>query len=171
MKKGIIIAGFAGIGKTTLAKKYSNVIDIESSPYKYDYSNVDKSEYEKIKGQNNRKLNVDFPKNYIKAIQDAQTKYDIVLVLLHPDILTEYDKNGIDYMLCYPTINMFNNYQNNLIKRGNDKKFVDKLVEIYPKRYQQFKSINCKQIELDDEMLEDALIRLGYNLIQQTYEK
>lgn len=36
MNKPLIIAGFAGIGKTTLAKKYKNVIDLESSIYKWD---------------------------------------------------------------------------------------------------------------------------------------
>ena len=31
--KGTIIAGFAGIGKTTAALRYDNVIDLESSHY------------------------------------------------------------------------------------------------------------------------------------------
>ena len=35
MAKGIIIAGFATCGKSVLGKKYSNVIDLESSNYKY----------------------------------------------------------------------------------------------------------------------------------------
>ena len=29
-----IIAGFGGVGKTTLAKKYKNVLDLESTPFK-----------------------------------------------------------------------------------------------------------------------------------------
>ena len=36
MAKGIIIAAFATCGKTYLGKKYSNVIDLESSNYKFD---------------------------------------------------------------------------------------------------------------------------------------
>lgn len=31
--KGTIISGFAGIGKTTAALKYDNVIDLESSQF------------------------------------------------------------------------------------------------------------------------------------------
>ena len=31
--KGTIISGFAGIGKTTTALKYDNVIDLESSKF------------------------------------------------------------------------------------------------------------------------------------------
>ena len=34
-KKPLIISGFGGVGKTTLAKKYKNVIDLESSNYQY----------------------------------------------------------------------------------------------------------------------------------------
>ncbi len=32
---GILIGGFKAIGKSTLAKKYSNVIDLESSNFEY----------------------------------------------------------------------------------------------------------------------------------------
>ena len=32
---GILIAGFGAIGKTTAAKKYKNIIDLESSNFKY----------------------------------------------------------------------------------------------------------------------------------------
>lgn len=40
MNKGIIIAGFATCGKSVLGKKYSNVIDLESSSYKYNNTNI-----------------------------------------------------------------------------------------------------------------------------------
>lgn len=167
MKKGVVIAGFAGIGKTTLAKKYANIIDVESSPYKYDYAGIDKSQYEKVKGSKERKPNKDYPQNYINAIIDAQTKYDIVLVWLHPEILEEYDKYGIEYILCYPSIEAFTSYRNNLLKRGNGVEFVDKLLNIYPTRYHQFKASAHNQIELKPgEMLEDRLINLGYKLIE-----
>ena len=67
-KKGIIISGFGGVGKTYLAKKYKNVVDLESSPFKYDYSNIENLDYEKLKGEPNRIIRKDYPENYIKAI-------------------------------------------------------------------------------------------------------
>ncbi len=35
IKKAILIGGYKAIGKSTLAKKYPNVIDVESSNYEY----------------------------------------------------------------------------------------------------------------------------------------
>ena len=84
-KKGLIISGFGGVGKTFLAKKYKNVIDLESSPYKYDYSTVNKKDYEKLKGTENRTLNPNYPQNYIQAIKEAAKKYDVVCVRFNGD--------------------------------------------------------------------------------------
>ena len=33
--RGILIAGFGAIGKTAVSKKYNNVMDLESSSFKY----------------------------------------------------------------------------------------------------------------------------------------
>lgn len=55
MNNGIIVVGFATVGKTTLSKKYKNVIDLESSPYRWDYSNIGNIPIEKRKGLKNRR--------------------------------------------------------------------------------------------------------------------
>lgn len=166
MKKGIVIAGFAGVGKTTLAKKYTNVIDIESSPYKWDYTNMDTSNLEKLKGTKNRKINSDFPQNYIKAIKDAQLKYDIVLVWIHPEeILPYYDSNNIDYYLCFPSKDAFKDYEDRFINRGNNRDYIDKVLNSYDKSYEQFKQNPHKKIVLEcGETLETALIKMKIKL-------
>ena len=38
---GKVISVFAGLGKTTVGNKYSNVCDLQSSPYRCDYSMID----------------------------------------------------------------------------------------------------------------------------------
>ena len=70
MARGIIIAGFATCGKSILAKKYSNVIDLDSSNYKYNNANIKNVPIEERKGTN-RQINRKWPGNYYKAISKA----------------------------------------------------------------------------------------------------
>lgn len=166
MKKGIVIAGFAGIGKTTLAKKYKNVIDIESSPYKYDYSNIKDFNIEEMKGKSGRIINKEFPLNYINAIKDAVKKYDVVLVWIHPkEILPYYDYYNIDYYLCFPSKEAISEYKDRFINRGNNQEFINKVINSYDKRYVDFINNPHKKIVLSKgETLEDALIKMDFKL-------
>lgn len=74
---GIIIAGFATVGKSTLGKKYSNIKDLESSSFKNIM--IDGLSVEEQKGTK-RKMNPMWPQNYYDAIIEATNQYDIVLV-------------------------------------------------------------------------------------------
>lgn len=169
MKNGIVIAGFAGIGKTTLAKKYKNVIDVESSSYKYDYSNMGTFDVEKMKGKNGRIINSEFPLNYINAIKKAQKEYDIVLVWIHPEeILPYYDNYNIDYYLCFPSKEALNEYEERFINRGNTQEYINKVLSNYDERYIQFTNNPHKKIELSvGETLEDALLKRNFALIKK----
>lgn len=90
MKK-VIIAGFAGIGKSMLAKKYSNVIDLEIMDYKWDYTK-EIPEIEKRKGSQNKKRKEEWPNNYLAAIKEAFDKYDIVLISTDNEIIDLLDE-------------------------------------------------------------------------------
>lgn len=170
MKKGIVIAGFAGIGKTTLSKKYSNVIDVESSPYRYDYSGVSAKDYEKIKGSKTKKHNPNFPQNYIAAVKEATKKYDIVFVMLDPDVLLdEYEKNGIDYVLCYPDEKtLLENYFQRFVSRGNSEEFAQKTLNWWYECMKKIEGNNHARIVLSGtETLEDFLLQNGYVFVPQ----
>ena len=166
MTNGIVIAGFAGVGKTTLAKKYSNVIDIESSPYKYDYSTYDNIDYEGFKGKKDRIKNINFPQNYINAINQAKQKYDIVLIWLCDEAIDLYNKFGINFVVCYPNVDAFEGYKQRYISRGNSQTWIDNVVNYYNEFFvKKLEKSNYKKIILEkDENLEDKLLKLGFKL-------
>lgn len=69
---GIFVYAFTATGKSTVAKKYSNVIDMESTLYKYiGISNEDESMKSTI-----REVNKEWPENYLKALIQVKDKYD-----------------------------------------------------------------------------------------------
>ena len=168
-KQGIIISGFGGVGKTFLANKYKNVCDLESSPFKYDYKYVHKKNYEKFKGQPLRKLNEDYPQNYINAIKEAASKYDIVCVRYNGDEEVDfYDTYGIDYIVCYPTKSAYKNYVKRFKERGNSDEWIEKNKKYFEIAYNRCKNFKGKKILLhDNETLEDSLIKRNYKLISK----
>ena len=127
MSKGIIVAGFSAIGKTTLQEKYNDVVDMESGMYQWDNIGFEHIPYEKRKGTTDRKKNRDWPQNYFKAILEAQTKYKIVLTSMHWDLLDFFEKNDIEYFLTFSSLDSEKVLEKRSYDRGNNKIFVYKL--------------------------------------------
>lgn len=170
MKKALVIAGFAGIGKTALSKKYKNVIDVEGSPYKYDYSNYSPDEYEILKGDKTRKRNPNFPKNYIGAIKAAQKKYDVVFVFLDVyEMLEIYEKNGIDYTICMPDEEaLLKVYYERFTSRGNSQEFAESTIKWWYTCMEHLKTNTHPKIILSgNDTIENYLISQGYVLEPQ----
>lgn len=164
MKRGIIIAGFAGIGKTTLANKYKNVIDLESSSYRWDNSKIMDIPVEKRKGTL-RDSNPNWPENYINAIKESSEKYDIVLVWIKPEVLELYEKFSIPYIMCYPAKEALPEYEERFNKRGNNEEYIRRVIDTYDERFEQFESYHVDKIILNQkETLEDYLIKNNYKL-------
>lgn len=165
MGKGIIISAFATCGKTYLAKKYKNVIDMESSSYKFDNSKLEDIPTEERKGTS-RPLNPKWPQNYYDAIIEATNNYDIVLVQLKPEHFDYFDSHNIKYSIAYPDLNNFEEVKKRCINRGNNEQFIKRLGEVYEPYYVD--SVNRKYEKLyilDGEMtLEDCLLKDGFYL-------
>ena len=67
----MIIAAYAGTGKTTLAAMYpDSVVDFVCMPYKY-YLSPDNDSGEASKGNPCNVMREDWPYNYVAAIQKA----------------------------------------------------------------------------------------------------
>lgn len=117
---GTFIYCYTATGKSTLGKKYSNVVDMESTLYKYlNYS----TEKEADKG-NKREKNPDFPNNYFKALDEVKNKYDYILI--SDSVCDSWLKdNNIEYWQVFPNINLKEEYLKRMRNRGNNQNFID----------------------------------------------
>ena len=174
MSKGIIIAGFATVGKTYLSKKYKNILDLESSIYKYDYTGYENIDYEKLKGTLGRKENKEWPYNYYKAIEEEQKNYslylsgegliqqknyNIIFVQLNLQHLEYFDRNNIEYYIVYPSLDSWEWVKQRSIERGNNKRWLNRLKNVFEEYYIASKKSKCKELFIVNEKtsLEDIL--------------
>lgn len=136
-KLGQVLSVFAGCGKTYCAKKYPNkVIDLESSDYKWIYA-VDVSTVPK-EGRKGmpakfRKVNPDWPNNYIQAIKEARKKYDVVLVAQYEEVRKAMAQAGIHYALVFPLNSCKMEFVERYKRRGNPESFVQMLMTNFDK--------------------------------------
>ena len=116
---GIFIYAFTATGKTTLEKKYKNVIDMESTKYKYLDSNNNETTKSTL-----RKINKDWPNNYFNALDEVKNKYDYILI--SDEICNEYlHNNNYEYWWIYPNKNLKKEYLKRCKNRGNNQEFIN----------------------------------------------
>lgn len=128
--KGTIISGFAGIGKTTAALKYDNVIDLESSKFFFNLpDNLTNQDYERLKGDNSRPVNLNGLSDYIDAIIKAKDKYDYVLIAMFPKLIQELNNRNIDVQIVLPHIDDVVHYKHRYEYRGNNQHWIDNMIE------------------------------------------
>lgn len=155
---GIFIYCYTATGKSTLGKKYSNVIDMESTIYKYMDSSTEKEADKGLK----RERNPEFPENYFKALEEVKDKYDYILI--SDNICDSWLKeNKIEYWQIYPNKDLKEEYLNRMKNRGNPDEFIEyqgKLWEEWVEGCKQDKFAS-KHIELQfGQYLEDVLPNL-----------
>lgn len=128
--KGTIISGFAGIGKTTAALKYNNVIDLESSKFFFNIpDDLTNQDYERLKGDNSRPVNLNGLSDYIDAIIEAKDKYDYVLIAMFPKLIQELNNRNIDVQIVLPHIDDVVHYKHRYEYRGNNQHWIDNMIE------------------------------------------
>ena len=127
---GKIIAAFAGVGKSYVGSKYNNILDLESTYYKWLENGVAHLTEEERKGNKNRVLNPEWPHNYIAEILKQKDNYDIVLIQLsharlkNQEIFEYFDNNGIEYYVARPNMSGWAEIERRLRDRGNTEEFV-----------------------------------------------
>ena len=163
MKNAIIIAGFAGVGKSVLAKKYTNVVDLEIMDFKWDYNKSFENAEEK-KGYREKSRKKDWPKNYFDAIISASIKYDIILISTDDEILDFLEEKEVDYVLAFPKSECKEEYLERYRKRGNTREFISRVDETFEELLIKLNSNDKKKLILNsNETLESKLLEITKN--------
>jgi len=122
----MIIAAYAGTGKTTLAALYpEKVIDLVCMPYKYLFGQ-DNECNEASKANPDNIIQDDWPSNYVHAIKRALDDDDkIILIPTDLLILSLLKSEKLPYTIVYPQRDAKKIYRERFLKRGNTKEFID----------------------------------------------
>ncbi len=155
---GIFVYAFSATGKTTVAKKYSNVIDMESTLYKYD-NVIEEDETLKCTKREKRK---DWPENYFRLLEEVKNQYDYILI--SDNICNTFlREKQYEYWWVYPKKELKEEYLQRCQERGNNPEFLywyDKEWDDLLEACRRDDSAS-KHIELDEKQyLEDVLPNL-----------
>lgn len=155
-----VICAFAGIGKTYVSKKYSNVIDYELQKFKYIYNQKELYNIEKLKGVENKVINKNWPNNYITQLRKIINKEKVVLVPADKEVRDILVKENINFILIMPSLDSKEQLINRYKKRGNNQKYIKRAINDLEK-WSNLK-YDYEVIVLDkEEFLEDWLTKEG----------
>jgi len=171
--RATIIAASPGVGKSYLGRKHKNVLDLESSPFRYAGAGLEELSAEERKGLNHLGgENPRWPQNYIDALLENIDLYDIVLIppphenFKAQEIWDYLATHNIKAFIAVPSIESLETVFARMQGRSN--KFIAYMRESYPLLLEELKTnksfYNIIKI-LDGEFLEDTLIRLGFVLV------
>ena len=131
----MIIAAYAGTGKTTFAKKESSAVDLPSMPYSWilpEPGDRNDNELEGEKGALYHLRNPLFPDNYIVVILKAERTNDYVLIPTSNEVVRRLQEEyGRKVLLCYPTDDLRAEYRERFLQRGNSESFLELFVECW----------------------------------------
>lgn len=158
-----VMSVFAGLGKTTVGNKYANICDLTSSKFRFDYSNIDDADYEKMKYDNTRIVNKEWPSNYIKVLREAIIEYDLVLVPSNEDIRKLLKDNKVEFSFVLPSIDSKDMLIDRYKSRGNSDVMINEVLSYFDNWSRDQSDYDYPIYILDKEhTLEDLLIDLEY---------
>lgn len=122
----MVIAAFAGTGKTFFCNNVQNAKDFVCMPYKYFLPKTERNavEDEQMKADLSLEMNPMYPDNYIKAIIDNIDKFEYLVIPSDSWVLKGLENNKVSYILCYPTVNAKEEYEQRYLSRGNTEDFI-----------------------------------------------
>lgn len=133
-----IICGFAGIGKSTLARRCPGVIDLESTPFNKNWD------------------------MYINVALHMQKQGYLVLVSCHEELRKELAKREVDYVVAVPVSEEREEYVRRYKYRGNTEGFINLLYSNFNDWISDIWSTeDSKKIWTIEKYLEDSLKERG----------
>jgi hypothetical protein len=123
----MIIAAFAGAGKTTFAAMYPDLFtDFECMPYKYYLPEQEGEVDETCKANFDNVMRDEWPHNYVEAIKKTLEDDDEKILIIPSDswVLRLLREENIEYSLCYPVREAKEVYRQRYIDRGNTEDFL-----------------------------------------------
>jgi hypothetical protein len=155
----MIVAAFAGVGKTYFCNQVENSKDFVCMPYKYfmdDYDPV--LDGERVKADINLRRNFEYPRNYIEAILENADKYKYFVIPSDTYVLGGLD---VPYVLCYPVRSAKEEYFKRFVRRGNSEQFLEIFIDNWDHFMNILECMECQKIILkEDEYLLDVKRRI-----------
>lgn len=159
---GKVIGAFTGTGKSFLAERYNNVIDLDLGNYRFIYDGPDDVPFEARKAMKKYDIQPEWPQNYLDAVMKSIGRYGIVLVTYCPELEHFLYSKGIELYYFMPKASAWGVIEKRLRARGNNEKFI----EITKARFNAEVGLEGKGLRKmsldDDEFLEEALVRNGF---------
>ena len=128
----MIIAGFAGIGKSRLAAlKPDKYEDCVARPYKYFLDEDDRSDEsdEASKADLLSEIHWCWPCNYLNALIHRNGNSRNLLIPSDQRVLKDLRAEGVPYALVYPAQEAKEEYRQRFITRGNSESFLEIFIE------------------------------------------
>ena len=129
----MIIAAYAGTGKTTFAETTSGAIDVPSMPYSWILPETDGREGGKLEGEKGALYHLRnplFPENYAVEILKAERLYHYVLIPTNIFVIRCLQEEfGRRVLLCYPESGLREEYRERFVRRGNSESFLSLFVD------------------------------------------
>ena len=159
----MIIAAYAGTGKTRFANTVFDACDFICMPYKYFLPDgmLSCEESEGMKADLGLKLRDEWPDNYVKAVINQYNENRYVIIPPVIPVLKALRNEEIPYILCYPERSAKDEYERRYKERGNTESFLDIFIGHWDRFLDQMESDPGKHhiIIKSSEYLTDLLPR------------
>ena len=114
---GVIICGFPGVGKSTVAANRTDIVDAESSGFSHPF-NPETGQQE---------ADPKFPLNYVEHLKQLASRlggYQYVLASCHKEVRDELEKQEIPFVVVVPSCGCKDEYMARYLKRGDSAEFI-----------------------------------------------